>query len=1039
MGRVALVFFDNPRLLWLVLGLILVTGLTGAQVLPRLEDPPMKPRAATIRTLFPGAATSRVESLVTDVIERRLMELEDIRLIRSGSRHGYSLIALELRDEIEDVEPIWGKIRDKLADCQPELPPGVAPEFENLMFRATSLLVSVQWREPQPTQWALLNRLAKELQLELRSVTGTDKVELYGLPAEQVLIEVSQDKLAAHGLTMPQLVERLQRADAKISSGNLRSDTQSMMLELRGDFDSWHRLSQILIGPGAQGRSLQLGEVASIRKTVADPITDRVLVNGHDAVELVCYQRTNRRIDLWTADAQAVVERFRQSVPEGIAIEIDFQQSRYVMSRLSTLLWNLGLGAMAVMAVVLWLMGWRGSLLVGLTLPSTCLVVLGSMWLFEIPLHQMSVTGMILALGLLIDNAIVIVDEVQSALNEGLPLREAIRQRVDHLALPLGGSTITTVLAFAPLILMIGPAAEFVYAIASSVIVAVVGSYLLSMMVLPALLGWLQREPEDREAREYGHEHGPGHRHAHGWWRSGWRHEGLAHAYRTSLVIAFRNPWAGMAVGLIIPILGFVLASRLPEQFFPAADRDQFTIKLELAAGKTTTETLAIAKQAREILLTDANLKRVDWYIGRSCPPFYVNLIPLRRDMGNFAQAFVELKSGIAGQEYLREWQDRLQTALPSARVSVQQLQLGPPLDDPIEIRIFGPDPEILTEIGEEVRRELAGIPHVMTTTASLGVVTPVLAWEFDPQALSLAGLDRQAVATQLSLALDGAIVGSILDGDEHVPVRLRMAAEDRADPARVASMTINRPAVDGQGFIPLGVLGTWSLQPSDSGAQRINNRRVNEVRAQVETGFLPSMVLTEFQTRLQQGAIQVPPGYEIRFGGEAEERDRAVAHLLATAPVLILIMFSTMVLSFGSFRAALMIGAVGLLSIGLGLCSLFVFGYAFGFMTIVGTMGLVGVAINDSIVVLAGLMACPRARRGDIAATIDVVMHSTRHILATTLTTIAGFAPLLWSGGGFWPPLAIAIAGGVGGATLLALYFIPAVYLLTTKFRVPR
>lgn len=1036
MGRLALLFFDKPRLMWLLLGVIFVSGLTATQVLPRMEDPPMKPRAATIRTVFPGASTPRVETLVTDVIERQLMELEDIRLIRSGSRNGYSLIALELRDEIEDVEPIWGKIRDKLADARPWLPAEVEPVFENLEFRATSLMVSLQWASDQPTQWSLLNRLAKELQSELRGIQGTDKVEIYGLPAEQVLVEVAQEQLAAHGLTMAGLAQQLQRADAKVSSGSVQDEGRTMLVELTGEFDSLQRLAAVYVGTARDGQGLQLGDLATIRKTVVEPVVDRVLVQGRDAVVLVCYQRHNRRIDLWTRDAEELVARFQATVPNDLQVEVDFQQSRYVMQRLQSLLMNLGLGALAVMAVVLVLMGWRGSLVVGLTLPLTCLLVLTSMWLWQIPLHQMSVTGMILALGLLIDNAIVIVDEVQSALNEGLPLREAIRSRVEHLAIPLGGSTLTTVLAFAPLILMIGPAAEFVYAIATSVIVAVSGSYLLSMTVLPAILGWLRCGPTEATssvAKVAEVATAPRSRH---WWQGGWENAILAAQYRRSLQWFFRNPWIGVVFGLLLPLLGFGFSFRLPEQFFPSADRDQFTIKLELAAGKTSEETLALTHQARELLLTDPNIKRVDWYIGRSAPPFYVNLIPLRKDLPSFAQAFVELHSGVAEQAYLRDWQRRLQAALPEARVNAQSLQLGPPLDDPIEIRVFGPDPAVLTDLGWQVRRLLGSLDRVTATTSSLGTAAPVLEWEFDTQALAEAQLDRQTVADQLNLALDGINVGAILDGEESVPVRLRLVANDRSSPSRLASLTINRPGIEGADLVPLSVLGSWELKPGDTGAQRINNRRVNEVRAQVETGHLPSVVLGEFQRRLEAGAIAVPPGYEIRFGGEAEERDRAVTNLLATAPVLVLVMFSVIVLSFGSFRAAFLIGGVGILGIGLGLFSLVVFGFPFGFMAIVGTMGLVGVAINDSIVVLAGLMACPLARQGDVEATTEVVLHSTRHIIATSLTTIAGFTPLLWQGGGFWPPLAIAIAGGVGGATILALYFVPALFLISARLR---
>lgn len=1025
MGHLALVFYRNPRMLFLLIGVVVAAGLTAIGALPRMEDPPMKPRAATIRTLFPGASAGRVETLVTEPLERELQEVEEIRLMRSGSRRGYSLIALELQDEIEDVETAWSKIRDKISDTQPFLPAGATtPEFDDLRFQATSMLISVRWTSNNETNWAILSRTAKDLQTTIRGVYGTEKVELYGIPQEEIQVKVDRNKLAAMGMTMNQLATVIRNSDAKVSSGVVQNDEMAILLEMQGDFDSLSRIAQTIIGLDQSGIRVRLDQIATIEKRIADPTTDRVLVQGQDAIVLACYQRPNRRIDLWTSDAEQAIQGFQELVTEGVTIDVDFRQTRYVMQRLQRLIQNLGLGALAVMLVVFVIMGWRGSLLVGLTLPLTCLAVLGSMWIFDIPLHQMSVTGIILALGLLIDNAIVVVDEVQTAINEGNSITESIKTCVDHLAIPLLGSTLTTVLAFSPLILMVGPAAEFVYSIASSVIVAILASYFFSMTIVPAIMGWLRHKEIRNRA-----EHRP-------FWVNGWSNQKLSKRYRQSLYWLFRHPLAGIALGAVLPVIGFVASTQLPEQFFPSADRDQFTIKLELGPGKTLQQSTNLAIKARSLIMADPEIARCDWYIGRSAPPFYVNLVPLRKDVPSFAQAFVQLKRGIADQEMLQRLQNRLQMALPMARVNVQQLQLGPPLDDPIEIRIFGPDQVVLDRLGEKVRQLISTTPHVTTTTAQLGVVTPVMSWKFDEAALRRVGLDRYTVANELNLRLDGQVVGSVLEGREELPVRLRLNSGDRDQTETIEDMTIDR-IVDGKRIsIPLRSLGRWELTPIENSIQRIDNRRVNEIRAQVETGHLPSVILASFEQRVQETGFQLPKGYTMIYGGEAAERDRAVGNLVATAPVLAIIMFSTIVLSFRSFRSAFLIGAVGMLSVGLGLLALYLFGFPFGFMAIVGTMGLVGVAINDSIVVLAGLYTNEAVQTGASKAVANVVIRCTRHVLATTLTTIAGFLPLLMEGGGFWPPLATSIAGGVGGATLLALYFIPSVYLLTIRIR---
>lgn len=1028
MGNLALIFYRNPRMVVLLIGVVLTLGFTAIGVLPRMEDPPMKPRAATIRTVFPGASAGRVETLVTEPLERELTEIEEIRLMRSGSRRGYSLIALELQDEIEDVETAWSKVRDRIADTMPQLPPGAsAPQFDDVRFQATSMLVSVRWNQPGETNWAILARIARDLQTQIRSVQGTEKVEMYGLPEEEIQVRVDQQKLAQLGMTLTQLSQNIRTSDAKVSSGVVQDDENAILLDLDRDFDSLARIAETVIGVDQNGVQIRLQQIADIQKDIRLPMQDRVLVDGRDAVVLACYQRANRRIDLWTTDAESAIEDFQKQVSNGVQITVDFQQTRYVMDRLITLIQNLSLGAIAVMIVVFLIMGWRGSLLVGLTLPLTCMAVLGSMWIFEIPLHQMSVTGIILALGLLIDNAIVVVDEVQTSIREGHDNTVAIKQCIDHLAIPLLGSTLTTVLAFAPLVIMVGPAAEFVYSIASSVIVAILSSYFFSMTIVPALMGWLRSAgapPDSNRARRR-------------FWINGWSHPSLSRTYQSSLNWLFRYPIVGILLGVALPLAGFVASNWLPEQFFPSADRDQFTVKLDLAPGKTLAETTAIARRTRELIMQDPDVSRCDWYIGQSAPPFYVNLVPLRQDVPNFAQAFVELGQGqVAQQDYLQRLQDRLQLALPMARVNVQQLQLGPPLDDPIEIRIFGPDQQVLEDLGEAVQKVMSSTPHVTATNSQLGVVTPVMSWEFDEAALKRVGWNRERIAGELSARLDGLIVGSVLEGREEIPVRARLAPTDREKPQDIERMSLNQ-VVDGQiQSIPLRALGDWTLRPNAANIQRIDNRRVNEVRAKVETGYLPSVVLESFENRLEESGFRLPRGYEIAYGGEAAERDRAVGNLLGTAPILGLVMFSTIVLSFRSFRSAFLIGAVGGLSAGLGLFALFLFGFPFGFMAIVGTMGLVGVAINDSIVVLASLYADPDVNRGDALAVARVVNRCTRHVLATTLTTVAGFIPLLTEGGGFWPPLAISIAGGVGGATLLALYFIPSVFLLTVRWR---
>jgi multidrug efflux pump subunit AcrB len=330
----------------------------------------------------------------------------------------------------------------------------------------------------------------------------------------------------------------------------------------------------------------------------------------------------------------------------------------------------------------------------------------------------------------------------------------------------------------------------------------------------------------------------------------------------------------------------------------------------------------------------------------------------------------------------------------------------------------------------------LSAVPDVVHTDADLTETLPKLSFEVDEEEVRLAGLDRAAIARQLDTTLEGTVGGSLLEATEELPIRVRVADSGRGDLVQIESLDLlpTNPSANGdRRLIPISALGNVNLVPERAVIARRNGRRVNVVRGYITAGVLPGKVLADYQKRLVN-EFNLPAGYDMEFGGESAERNEAVGNLSASLGVLMVVMVATLVLSFGSFRLAAIIGVVGALSGGLGFGSLWLFGYPFGFMAIIGTMGLIGIAINDSIVVLAAIRDDERAQTGDRDAIRDVVLRSSRHVLATTFTTIAGFIPLIVEGGGFWPPLAITIAGGVVGATLLALVFVPSTYLLLNR-----
>ncbi len=1015
-------FFRNPRLLALTLLLIVVAGLASLQLLPRAEDPELTPRNAQIFTVFPGANAARTEALVTDVIEDMLAEFEEIKEIKSTSRAGISTIAIELMDEITEVDEVWTEIRDDLADLRSSLPAtALDPDFLEFELSAYTLLVGLTWELDGDPDRAVMGRLAEDLADDLRAVPGTNDVTLRGAPEEEVLVELDPAQLAALGLDAAAVSTAILRADSKIAAGEVLGSSAEIQLEVSGAIETVERVRSIPVDRAIDGTQfVRVGDIAKVTKGERSPARTMALIDGRPGIVVAARMEVGRRVDVWARRAEEVTQGFIKALPTGIEGDVLFDQSRYTEERLGDLVANFLMGAGLVVLVMIFTMGWRAALLVGSALPLTTLMVLQGLRTLGVPLHQMSVTGMIIALGLLIDNAIVVVDEVRHRLADGASAASAVSAAVQHLAVPLFGSTLTTCMAFAPIALMPGGAGEFVGPIALSVILAVASSFFLALTITPALAGLLDHTfpPKSRK----------------GFLANGVSIPVLDRGYTKALRFLIARPVLGVSIAMVAPVLGFMAATHLPEQFFPPADRDQFNVQFYLDPSASMATTEELSQRAIEVCLAHDRVDRVHMFLGESGPKYYYNLVETQRDAPYFAQALVQLDSPKDSIDVVREVQEALDRALPGAVILAQQIEQGPPFDAPVEMHLYGPDLPRLREYGDKIRLALTQIPRVTHARSTLDGGAPKFELELDEEAARLAGVDNATIAAALQANLVGTIGGSMIEATEELPIRVRIGDASRSDIERIETIEIRT----GNGnWTSLASLGKLVMAPETAAIAHRNRRRVYTAQGFLRAGTLPSEVLTELTAKLEADGLELPRGFELEVGGESAKRDEAVGNLASSAALLLVLMAAALVLTFNSFRLASIIGAVGFLSVGLALLAVAAYGAPFGFMTIVGAMGLIGIAINDSIVVMAALQDDPEAARGDIDASVKVVRRASRHVFSTSLTTIAGFAPLIIAGGAFWPPLAVAIAGGVAGATLIAITLVPTAHGVVARQRV--
>ncbi len=1023
------IFYRNPRVLALALLMIIAAGASSLLSISRQEDPTITNIFATIVTPYPGADPARVESLVTEKIEQELREIAEIDEINSVSRTGISVVSVQLSEFISDeaIEQSWSEIRDAISEAAKSFPQGVPePEFDNDRVGAFTAITALTARDGVDVSPAILTRYAELLQDQLRQISGTKIVRLFGKSDEEILVEIAPRKLASLGLSADRVSAAIRQADAKVEAGQIRGTGSDLLVEVSGEIKSLDRIRQIPVMTGAEGRIVRVADVATVKRTVRTPARSLAFANGKPAILIAARMEEDLQVDAWIARIKSNIKTFEEQLPAGLEHQILFDQSAYTADRLATMLGNLAIGMAIVVAVLLITLGWRAALVVASILPLASLMSVMSLQFLGVPIHQMSVTGLIVALGLLVDAAIVMTDEIRKALEKGRARLAAVGSSIDRLAVPLLASTVTTALAFTPMVLLPGPAGDFVGSIAISVIVMLITSFALALTVAPALAGYLLRPPAPGMPVR--------------WWLHGLRLGFLSRAFGRSLDLALKFPKLAILGALVLPLIGFGSFPTLKAQFFPGVDRNQFYVQVKLPDGTSIAQTENAARDAGQVIREQDGVTQVHWVIGENAPAFYYNMTADQDGVASFAEALVTTRSAQTTEKILPELQRALDKALPQARIIVRGLVQGPPVNAPVEVRLVGTDLAVLRDLGEQIRLVMAGTPDVLQARTELSGGEPKLKLELDEEKVRLAGLDLASVAQQLEATLEGATGGSLIEASEELPVRVRMGAANRSTLDILRATDVVGPDAQARAAagewpgVPLTTLGTLKIEPTETPIFRRDGERINTVQGFVHRSVLPEEALKKVLKRIEDKGISMPPGYRLELGGDSDARSDVIRNLLSSVGLIVSLTIATIVLTFNSFRLSIVTAIVAVLSMGLSLLALAVFQYPFGIQAVIGVIGSIGVSINAAIIIMTALQKEPEALAGNIAKVRDVVVDSSRHIVSTTITTFGGFLPLILEGGGFWPPFAMSIAGGVLLSTVVSFYFTPPAFLLVNR-----
>ena len=1014
------IFIDRPRILILTLVFILLAGASSYISIPRQENPELAQRWASIIAIDPGASASRIETQVVIKLESALQEIIEIERLDANIQAGSAQILIELEDSVtfDLIEQTWSEILDKIALVEPTLPSTTKVELIRSSGPPISVLYALTWKGQGEAPIILMSRLGDELRRKLAFVDNTERTGLFGIANEEVLVEIDTNKLALLNLSLAQVSQALATYDSKKPLGKSSDANNEILLKIKENLVNVSQIKdlpiQVIDGYGV----VRLQDIASVNKKPYTPIEDIALSDGKRSVLVEAKAAFGQRIDLYVGQADKVADDFREILPDEIVLENIYSESFYTKKMFNTLTRSIIYAIFLVLLLSFFLLGLRAALIVSAILPFTISLVLIGCRILEMPLHQTSITGIIIALGLLIDNGIIVVEDYKHRRAVGLQPREAINKTISQLVIPLLAATFTTVFAFLPIATGEGSSTEFVGGMAVTVILAITSSLFLALTVVPVMMAYLERVKFFNKISFN---------------RNGYSNQKLLGKYRALLTWAYLKPRRAMGIALFLPFLGFFLFSSIPQDFFPAQDRNMFRVSIELPLNSTAEETERSVKEIRKQVLNTGIVESDVWFIGRRLPRILYNVVAGDSAVGSnhiaegvyFASSYKDMMN------VLPNLAKNLSQSNPDIEVRADKFYAGPPVFAAIDYYITGDDPEVLQALGEKLELIISKAPNISSTNATLSSYETNIEIDLNNSNMALSSKQMEAILIELAAANNGIVVGSMLDGNKDLPIRMKSSNGINSSIENIGMLTLPGPAsVD-----YVENFGKTSLTRTSEFIERTNGEKKNSVQGKIWTGNLASNVETAIKDEIEAFKLSLPSGYSLQSDGEADTAAESQGQIISSAAIFFVLIVIGLVAALNSFKQAGIILSVAILCVGLSFVGLVIGQQNYGFIATVGAIGLAGLAINDSIVVLSHIKE--EAERDGLtkAELVEVVIRSTRHVITTSATTIGGFLPLLFASI-FFRPLAWGMVVGVVGSSIIAVFYIPAMFIYLKKIQ---
>lgn len=985
---------NYQRLLGMVVTMLCLLGIAAYSTMPRQEDPSFPYRAGMITVSYPGASAEAVERLVLQPLTDELRQVEELDWSQGTARTGVALARLKLRDRIYDTDSAWDRVRQAMERARQDFPDDVGlMELDDRLIDIPAVVLAVGG-SPSVTE---LSEVAERLKQNLLDIPGISRIELEGDADEQITLALDDAALYRLGVPPKRILDTLARRNQTIPGGFVVVEGKRLSVLPNTEFTDIDaiRATPIELPDGSQ---VPLAAAAEVWRGPAEPRQPETWFDGERVVLLSIIMEEG------STDAirfgGRIRERLDQVRPdfEPYQLREMFFQPDKVSDRLDDLAWSLVLSVLIIVAVVFTGMGIRMGLLVASILPMVALISVGLYDLGGGVLHQIAVIGMVISLGILIDNAIVIVENIQGHLDEGMRRLDALRKAVGELAGPLGASTGTTLAAFAPLLMAKGGAADFTRGVPVMIMLTLSVSYLLAISAVPLLAARFLK-PRKNIHKD--------------------RLIGLA-SYLGGLV--YRHPGRLITAGALLVVISLGMTPFMAQQFFPNADRPRVIVEMYMPEGTDQARTAEVAAVLEQAIRTRPEALEVHRFVGFTGPSFYYNL-QRSPQAPNRARLVVRTPT-LADTTDLVKWiRHEAARSLPELDITAGILGQGPPRPAPVEVRIFHPDDNARARATEQVYSILRGVEGTVDVRHDLDIGVPSIAINVDDATAARYGLTRADVAQSLYGQSYGAVAERYRQEDDPIPIVLRSREGTSLSLSRLLSVNTYNDQGDA---IPLSAVATVETTWEPAAVYLRNGVRVNTISANLEEDYSFSQALDGLYAGLEQNPL--PAGTRLDMGGDAEGSDRANSALLTAAPIGMLLLLFFLLLQFNSFRrVGIILLTVPLATVGI-FPGLVLSGSPFGFQSLLGVIALVGIVVNNAIVLLDVMDRELERGRAIADAVRTAVERRTRPILLTTATTVAGLLPLAFSSSTLWPPMAWAIISGLLASTVLTLLVIPSV-----------